>query len=513
MASSTSSLAADAERARSSRWYVEPEFALLVLLALSLYFARLTTLTLRGEESRRAQVAQEMLQNGDWIIPRQQGELFPSRPPLGSWVMAAAAVVRGNLDLAAVRIPSALATVLTVILVYAYSRLFLTRVGAFAAGAAYASMFEVLHLGRLGESEAVFTLLLATALLVWHAGYHQGWQSSRYWITGYAFAGLATLTKGPQGFIYFFAAVAAFLILRRDWRTLFSPSHGGGLVTFAIVYGLWQVPFFLQLGIPGIEAYLSFEMSQRFSDRTVATVLGHLAVFPWNMVGSLLPGSLCLLAFARPSVRRNLGSAGPAVWFLVAAIAITFPTVWFPPGGRTRYFMPMYPLFAVLIGVAIERWNATRGENRWSNRRLLGTVFAAACLTGAIYIGPVINNRAKVSVQIEPEVAAVKEMLPEGEPFVSFGILHHKFTFVYRDLIPPLPWPQASDDLPNEITYFCFHKYDDLPIQLPFDWEPIAVVNCDRNRSEKPFDRVIVGRRLKAGEVASRPSSSDGQRN
>lgn len=502
----------DAAHRPSSRWYLEPELALLVLLAVTLYFSRLTTLTLRGEESRRAQVAREMFQTGDWIIPRQQGELFPSRPPLGSWLMAAVAIPRGDLDLAAIRIPSALATVLTVILVYGYARIFLSRAGAFAAGAAYASMFEVLHLGRLGESEAVFTFLLASSLLVWHAGHHLHGSSRGTWVAGYALAGLATLTKGPQGFIFFFAAVTTFLVLRGDWRSWFSLPHGMGLAAFALVYGVWQVPFFVQLGIPGIEAYLSFEMSQRFQDRTFATVLGHLAFFPLHIFGSLLPGSLCLLAFLRPGTRKNLGPAAPCVLFIVAAVAVTFPTVWFPPGGRTRYFMPMFPLIAVLVGVAVECWNRSRQDSPWSQRRLLATAATVACLVGIVYLGPVLDGRARISAHIEPEVAAVKSMLPPGERLVSFGILHHKFTFVYRDVIPPIPWPTSNKDLPVDITYFCFHKYDEEPISLPFAWEPIAVVNCDRNQCDRPYDRVIVGRRLAAGDVATVPATNVGRR-
>ena len=70
------------------------------------YFTRLTDLTIRGEESRWARVAQEMLDTGDWIVPRQQGEPFPDRPPLNSWAMIAASQLTGELNLAAIRLPA-----------------------------------------------------------------------------------------------------------------------------------------------------------------------------------------------------------------------------------------------------------------------------------------------------------------------------------------------------------------------------------------------------------------------
>ena len=54
-------------------WRSAVEVLLLVLLVVGIYFSRMTTLTLRGEETRRADVAAEILQTGDWIVPRQQG--------------------------------------------------------------------------------------------------------------------------------------------------------------------------------------------------------------------------------------------------------------------------------------------------------------------------------------------------------------------------------------------------------------------------------------------------------
>jgi hypothetical protein len=51
-------------------WWCEWEVFLLVLLVMGIYFARLSTLPIRGEESRWARVAIEMIEFNDWIIPR-----------------------------------------------------------------------------------------------------------------------------------------------------------------------------------------------------------------------------------------------------------------------------------------------------------------------------------------------------------------------------------------------------------------------------------------------------------
>ena len=71
------------EMNQPARFWREPELWLLLLLAAGTYLARLDVLPIRGEEPRRARVAYEMLATGDWIVPRQQGDIYLSRPAAG----------------------------------------------------------------------------------------------------------------------------------------------------------------------------------------------------------------------------------------------------------------------------------------------------------------------------------------------------------------------------------------------------------------------------------------------
>src|SRR5437763_15140460 len=84
----------------------EWELLALALATAAIYGARLTTLPIRGEETRRAEVAIEMLATGDWVVPRQQGQPFLSRPPLGSYPITALEALLGTDSLLAVRLPS-----------------------------------------------------------------------------------------------------------------------------------------------------------------------------------------------------------------------------------------------------------------------------------------------------------------------------------------------------------------------------------------------------------------------
>jgi 4-amino-4-deoxy-L-arabinose transferase-like glycosyltransferase len=545
----------------------EFEVVLLTLLVFGTYLIRLGDLPLRGEETRRAQVAREMLQTGDWIVPRQQGAPFLSRPPLGNWLIAAATVVRGQCDPLAVRLPSVLATLLTTLLVYGYSRTLLSRLGALAAAVAYATMAQVMELGRLAETEAPFALLLSASLLVWHWGYSRGWPAACTWVAGYALAALATLAKGPQAPTYFAVSVGLFLLLTRHWRYLFTCGHLIGMAAFALVFGAWQVPFYRQLGWNGMVAIWTSDATLRlmFLDRTM--VLYHLATYPLEVLSCTLPWSVLLVFYLSRNFRQTLGETRSGVLFLATCLAVTFPTCWLVPGAQSRYLMPVYPCLAPLIGLVIQRCVESESSSllrrTWSGllivlavvllviggailgasflhvpnvhgltvRPLFASVYAAlatglgllalalrrwsearpvqrgllalGALLGLSHTGMVVDALARKSENAAPAVARLKEQLHGAAHLVSFGPVHHLFAYHYGTPIALRPWPKQPSDVGTDVTYFCFDRMAKAPIDLPFPWEEVAVISCDRYRSIWPQWSVVVGRRLPRGQTWS----------
>ena len=230
-----------------------------------MYFTRLAGTPFSGEETRRAQVAREMAYWGDWIVPRQQGEPLLSRPPLHNWAIALAARLSGQFDETSTREPSALAVLLCVVVIYGYGRTFLGRWGALAAAAAFATMGHVLQLGRLGEDEAFYILLVAGSLLAWRWADAVGRAPLWAWSIGYVLAALGMLTKGPQAPIYFAAGVGAFLMLSGRRRELLGWPHAVGLALFLAVWGAWQIPFWLRTSGGDSCALLLTEIAMRFA--------------------------------------------------------------------------------------------------------------------------------------------------------------------------------------------------------------------------------------------------------
>ncbi len=235
-----------------SRWWRHVELWVLVLLVAVIYLPRLTARPSRGEDSRRATIALEMMDTGDWIVPRQQHRPYLSRPPLHSWLMAGLSLLTGDVDYLAIRLPSVLGVLGMVVCVYAVGQTLVGRLGAFVGGVALASMPQIIEMGRVGETDAFFSFLVSASLLIWLAGYHRGWPRGLVWSLGYGLAALGTLAKGPQALPYFAGATWLFLIWRRDWRWLISWGHVLGIVVFAVLFGAWLAPFYHALGWPGV---------------------------------------------------------------------------------------------------------------------------------------------------------------------------------------------------------------------------------------------------------------------
>jgi 4-amino-4-deoxy-L-arabinose transferase-like glycosyltransferase len=506
------------ESPKSTSWrrFFEPELALLVVVTLALYGTRLTDLSIRGEESRRGRIAWEMVQSGDWLVPRVQGLPRLSRPPLQYWAIACVGILRGQVDAVAVRLPCVLATLLTVLLIYAHGRCWMSRTGAFASAAIYATFAQVLQLGRLGETEAIFTFLLSSALLVWHIGLMRNWKPIWIWSLAYFFAALATLAKGPQAPVYFVGGVGLYLLLTRQWRFAISWSHSVGIALYLLLVGAWQIPFAAALGQERVSYVYLSEVAKRFEDHHLLTFLSHLTLFPFEVwLGCLFPWSLLLLAFARRDFRQALNQSSRPVLFLAGCIAIAFPTVWIPPEARSRYFMPLFPCFALLCGCVLEQWCSVRSESRsnfmsWSVWLAKPTRFAAiAAIIGLTYVGPIISLQVARSRDAAEDVAHVKELLPADARLYSFGVVHHLFSFHYAEEVAYCRWPAAAKDVDPNLEYFCLDVMNAKHKPIPFAWEEVARVNCDRNQRDKPECEVLIGRRISAYNVAEIPQHPD----
>jgi 4-amino-4-deoxy-L-arabinose transferase-like glycosyltransferase len=553
-----------AARANSCRrrWFACGELWLLIVIVLGIHFTRLTDTMLQGEETRRATVAMEMLRTGDWIVPDLQGDVFyfSNRPPLQQWLIAALGTLRGDVDAVAVRLPSALAVLATALLVWWYCGAFLSRLGAFAAAAAFASMGQVIELGGRGESDAVFTLFVSASLLLWHRGAACGWPALRTWTVAYFFVALATLTKGVQGPAYFAASLGAYLVVTKQWRFALSWTHLAGIAVFLVVLGSWLVPFYLHTNLDAVRYIYFGDVARYGNENSALAILEHMARYPVKLVFCLLPWSILIASLVGRDIRRATSALRGPMVFATCAVLSTFPSVWLIQGAESRFFMSMYPCFAVMVGIvaqlSIEAAPHSPLKGIWSNfakvqslavlltgaaivvatyvdsplapirqPRVFALLFLAVCMvlavllwrgrharsprqgiigvtciavyTGLIVTGIVTNVDVRNASDKVADIERAKDAIPAGEMLYSLGPVDHGFAFYYRDAIAKTDWPDDGEPLPDDVEYFVFQTHaEGGDDAFDFAWAPVAFVDTSTSKSGGRSRLVIVARTL-----------------
>lgn len=184
----------------------------LIALGLGMYFFAFQGARPLWEpdEGRYSVVAMMMLRSGNWIEPHVDHEVpLWSKPPLTYWAIAASVGTFGRHELA-VRLPGALAFLLTTGLLWVLGGVFVPE-KRWLPAVVYASFLTPFVASNVVTSDGLLTLwetaaVCAFAWAVWGREQAAGWRMLLMWL---AF-GLAFLTKGPPGLLPLIA-IAAFV--------------------------------------------------------------------------------------------------------------------------------------------------------------------------------------------------------------------------------------------------------------------------------------------------------------
>src|SRR5207247_5741351 len=188
---------------------------LVLLFAGAILFPNRSYPLIKPDEARYAEISRTMLVDGDWIVPRLDGEPYFDKPPVYYWLTALSYRLFGINERAARLVP-ATAAFLTILLTFVFAhRAFGVR-AAFLAGLVLALTTGFVQCGRFIVLDSVFTLFVAAAFFLAHeavrgTALHRGWWSA--WAVACA---LAILSKGPTALALLVPAVVAFCWLHRS---------------------------------------------------------------------------------------------------------------------------------------------------------------------------------------------------------------------------------------------------------------------------------------------------------
>lgn len=353
------------------------------------------------DEPRFAEASREMIERGDYIVPHFNNQYRFDKPPLAYWAQVASYKLFGENDFAA-RLPSAIATALIALSIFAWGK----RIGGDRLGW-WAAIIFTLSLQVFAHAKAAVAdmwLVLFVTLAHW-AGYQLSTISHRpfrlWWVVFYLSLALASLAKGPIGFVPLLAIGAIKLqelVLSGAERSRMDRqlelgkrfAFGRGIIVTLAVISLWAIPAFIQTN----GEFLRIGVGRHVIERSFGTMEGHggstlfvyllflpfyfvtifASFFPWSIK---LPGLVKRLRQPRDELDNYL-LVGSAIIFIIFTLVRT---------KLPHYTLPAFPLLALLLArqlVAIDL-PAQRFKT-------IARTTAAICVGVALIVPPLVAS-------------------------------------------------------------------------------------------------------------------------
>ncbi len=333
----------------------------LALAAFNLGFRLDREVVTEWDEALYATSAAETATYGNWIGTTFHRELdyYNTKPPLNVWLIAASFKLFGT-SLFSLRLPSAIAAWLTVLVLMLWARRAFGPAAAILAGVVLSTTFGFLyvHSGRSANTDAVFTLLMLLVAVTLWTSQERPWRL--VWL-GPLVASIFLL----RGMAALMPLILIGAVQVLDWRRLrerWAPLLVAGVLMAAPVAGWvaarWQVD---QMRF--IERMVTYDFvarSARALEGHTGTPLYYLNVLQKDQYDWLLAAAAALVLFpiSWRRIRASLSedAAGRYRWIVAGswvAVTLVIPTLM-----RTKvawYLNPFFPIFAVLVGGAIAR--------------------------------------------------------------------------------------------------------------------------------------------------------------
>ena len=336
----------------------------LLILGAFVFFYRLGDKDMWTRlESEAAVAGRDMLNTGRILVPHFFDQPFvDNRPPGAFWLVAASYKLTGHRDEWAARLPSALAALGCVLLVYAMGRRAANETAGFLSALVLLGMLTFVLMGRISQQDMLLALWTILAHWAFWRSLDESTSAFRYVLAFQVFLGLGTLTKGPAVVITILFPLTVYVFYSRRWRDVKWLALVGTLpVSLALM--LWWY-LYVWIEWPSMRQVLI----GRFTDQS------HRHVEPFYFyflhIPELLGPATLLLPLlavgwfkASPAQRR-----GPLGLFMISALSIFFVFCLFS-SKRTHYLVPLLPALSLALGLVIA--NQRYDEGRYLTRSTL----------------------------------------------------------------------------------------------------------------------------------------------
>ena len=356
------------------------------------------------DEGRNAEVAREMAETNDFVLPHLDGLPYLDKPIVYFAVAAVTMKVLGPTETAA-RLPALLFTIATLVVVVRFARRRWSPDTGWLAGLALATMPLVLAYARTTIFDSALAFCTTLAILAF-------WEDRP--LLAWAAIGLGCITKGPVAILIPLATLVPFVLLTgRPLRRLF-PLAGIGV--FLVV----ALPWFLAVSarIPEFPHYVFV----RETFERVATTRFHrtapfwyylpivpIAAFPWIVPALARWRNWRWAWLARRVNPRAQETVLLACWVLGPLLFFTLNKSKLP-----QYMLPLMPPFAIAAARVLTAQATELGGGVTAGRRtylVLATLFGVALASLTLWLPAPISLTPAERAAIPPTALALGVVL------------------------------------------------------------------------------------------------------
>src|ERR1700709_1564811 len=141
------------------------DVAIVFFIALACYFPYPLNTPLAATEGHRAMTAHQMVESGQWLIPKLYGRVYLAKPPLHYWILAVSESLFRTTEPWVWRLTGAIeGALLAAILCWIGNRWF-GRVGGLVSGLSYVALFTLWGENRGADIDVTNTLTATVACL------------------------------------------------------------------------------------------------------------------------------------------------------------------------------------------------------------------------------------------------------------------------------------------------------------------------------------------------------------
>lgn len=374
--------------------------AVLLLLCLACFgpgFASLQPMD--RDEPRFAQASKQMLETGDFVDIRFQGEARHKKPVGIYWLQSGvvalaetAGVREARTTIALYRVPSLIGAVAMVLLTYWAALAFAGRREAFLGAAFMAASIILMVEARLAKTDAVLGACsvaamgaLARAYLARGVVTLPASTVAGFW----AAVALGVLVKGPM--VVMFAGLCGLVLWVRErsgrWLLPLRPALGTAVVLLTVA------PWFLAITLKSGGAFYAEAVGHDMLGKVGTAQTVHWAppgFYALAFFATFWPAAV-LAAIAIPFAWRHRNE--DAIAFALAWIVPSWIVFEAVPTKLPHYVMPLYPAIAIVTVIAIARGFV--GPHRPGARAaaLLIPFIPAGLAVGLAYAGMTLDQR------------------------------------------------------------------------------------------------------------------------